>query len=282
MTSTATAPAAPAASAAPATDIVAQAVAAGFFPPRHPVDVTDVTELTAGVVRLTFRDPYVAAHAKPAQFVDLFSPDPLKPMPRPFGVSEVDGDLVSVIFAVIGKGTADFAALEAGDRIDVLGPLGRPFNVKAPAHYVLVGGGLGVPPLIYTAQRLASRNDVTCTAVFGYRNERFADAYVGRYADTTLSISDAEGNVVTLLDRHEEALLGAAGNVTILSCGPLPMMKAVAHWAAQRDLPCQLSMEQHMGCGYGTCVLCTVDTVDGRLKVCSDGPVFTRERLGWE
>lgn len=67
----------------------------------------------------------------------------------------------------------------------------------------------------------------------------------------------------------------------ILSCGPLPMMKAVAAWAAERGIPAQLSMEQRMGCGYGTCVLCTIDTVDGRLKVCSDGPVFTREQLGW-
>ncbi|KAA8818189.1 dihydroorotate dehydrogenase electron transfer subunit [Bifidobacterium vespertilionis] len=275
MTITATAPAAPA-------DIVSQAVAAGFFPPRHPVEITDVAELTAGVVRLTFRDPYIAANARPAQFVDLFSPDPLKPMPRPLGVSEVEGDLVSVIFAVIGKGTADLAALEAGDMIDVLGPLGRPFNVKAPGHYVLVGGGLGVPPLIHAAQRLAGRDDVTCTAVFGYRNDHFADRFVGRYADTTLSIDESEGNVITLLDRNEDALLGSAGDVTILSCGPLPMMKAVASWAAKRDLPCQLSMEQRMGCGYGTCVLCTVDTTDGRLKVCSDGPVFTREQLGWE
>ncbi|NMM99693.1 2-polyprenylphenol hydroxylase [Bifidobacterium sp. DSM 109958] len=276
-TPTATAPSAP-----PAADIVAQATAAGFFPPRHPVRVTRVDELVPGVTRLAFRDPYVAEHARPAQFVDLFSPDPLRPMPRPFGVSEVDGDEVSVIFAVIGKGTADLARLEPGDMIDVLGPLGRPFNVREAAHYVLVGGGLGVPPLIHTAQRLADRDDVTCTAVFGYRNEHFADRYVGRYADTTLSIDESEGNVITLLDRHEEALLGSGGKVTILSCGPLPMMKAVASWAAKRDLPCQLSMEQHMGCGYGTCVLCTVDTVDGRLKVCSDGPVFTREQLGWE
>ena len=67
----------------------------------------------------------------------------------------------------------------------------------------------------------------------------------------------------------------------VLSCGPLPMMKAVAAWAAKRGIEAQLSLEQRMGCGYGTCVLCTVDTAEGRLKVCSDGPVFTREQLGW-
>ena len=73
---------------------VAEATAAGYFPGRHTVEVTEVTELTPGVVRFTFRDPYIAAHAKPAQFVNLFSHDPMKLLPRPFGVSEVSGDLV--------------------------------------------------------------------------------------------------------------------------------------------------------------------------------------------
>ena len=262
-------------------DVVAQATAAGFFPPRHRVEVTDVAELTAGVVRLTFRDPYIAAHARPAQFADLYCSDPLRPMPRPFGVSEVRGDEVSVIFAVVGEGTAELARLRAGDALDVMGPLGRPFAVREPGHYVLVAGGLGVPPLIYAAQCLAGRGDVETTAVFGYRNEHFADEIVDRYANTTLSIDESDGNVITLLDAHADELLARRARTVILTCGPLPMMKAVAAWAAARDLPCQVSMEQRMGCGYGTCVLCTVDTVDGRLKVCTDGPVFTRERLGW-
>ncbi|PJM76306.1 dihydroorotate dehydrogenase electron transfer subunit [Bifidobacterium simiarum] len=269
----------------PTADVVAQAVEAGFFPPRHTVEITDVRELAASVVRLTFRDPYIAEHARPAQFVNLFSHDPMHLMPRPFGVSEVSGDQVSVIFAVVGEGTAEFSHLHAGDTIDVLGPLGRPFRTKEDAHYVLVAGGLGVPPLIYTAQCLAGREGVRTTAVFGYRNDHFADGFVSRYADRTESIDESEGNVITLLDRLEGDLLAdgaeGAGKPVILSCGPLPMMKAVAAWAAKRDLPCQLSMEQRMGCGYGTCVLCTVDTVDGRLKVCADGPVFTREQLGW-
>ena len=267
----------------PTYDVVDEAVAAGYFPPRHPVEITDVVELAEGVIRLTFRDEYIAGHARPAQFVNLFSNDPLKPMPRPFGVSETRGDEVSVIFAVVGKGTDEFARLRAGDEIQVLGPLGRPFAVKDPAHYVLVAGGLGVPPLVYAAQRLAADESSKTTAVFGYRNEHFGDRFVEPYADRVVSIDESEGNVVTLLDRLEtEGGLHADGlDTVILSCGPLPMMKAVAAWAAKRSLACQLSMEQRMGCGYGTCVLCTVDTVDGRLKVCSDGPVFTREQLGW-
>ena len=267
----------------PTHDVVAEAQAAGYFPPRHSVEVTAISELTNGVVRLTFRDPFIAAHAKPAQFVNLFTRDDLMLMPRPFGVSEVEGDEVSVIFAVIGHGTEDLARLEAGDYVDVLGPLGRGFNLKQDANYILVGGGLGVPPLIYAAQKLTEVDNSFATAVFGYRNEHFAEDYVSRYADWSWSIDESEGNVIDLLNRleQEDDLKAFDRKPVILSCGPLPMMKAVAEWAAKRSIPCQLSMEQRMGCGYGTCVLCTVDTVDGRLKVCSDGPVFTREQLGW-
>ena len=267
----------------PTYDVVEEAVAAGYFPPRHPVEITAVAELAPGVVRMDFRDPYIAKHAKPAQFVNLYTKDPMRLMPRPFGVSEINGDEVSVIFAVVGDGTAEFATYRPGDTVDVLGPLGRPFATQTPAHYVLVAGGLGVPPLVRAAQHLASDAQSKTTAVVGYRDERFADDLFERYAGATLSIDNAHGNVVTLLDRLEAdgGLTQDGLETVILSCGPLPMMKAVAAWAAKRSLACQLSMEQRMGCGYGTCVLCTVDTVDGRLKVCADGPVFTREQLGW-
>lgn len=260
---------------------VAEAREAGFFPGRHAVEIVDNRMLTDGVYRLTFRDEFIAEHAKPAQFVDVYSNDRTRLMPRPFGVAEVNGDEVTLIFAVAGKGTAEFADLRAGDAVRVMGPLGNSFDTRAPANYVLVAGGLGVPPLVRAAQHIAGLEHSTSTAVFGYRNVHFGDEYVGRYADKVVSIDESEGNVVTLLDRIEGELLNSELRPVILSCGPLPMMKAVAAWAAKRGIEAQLSLEQRMGCGYGTCVLCTVDTTEGRLKVCSDGPVFTRERLGW-
>lgn len=260
---------------------VTEAREAGFFPSRHTVEVVDNRKLADGVYRLTFHDEYIAGHAKPAQFVDVYSNDPTRLMPRPFGVAEVDGDEVSLMFAVVGKGTAEFAGLHAGDTIRVMGPLGNSFGTKQAANYVLVAGGLGVPPLVRAAQYIAGLEHASSTAVFGYRNVRFGDEYVGRYADKVYSIDESEGNVITLLDRIENELMTGDKKPIILSCGPLPMMKAVAAWAAKHGIEAQLSLEQRMGCGYGTCVLCTVDTVEGRLKVCSDGPVFTREQLGW-
>lgn len=189
-------------------------------------------QLTAGIVRLTFRDEYIARHVRPAQFVNLYSSNPMHLMPRPFGVSEVDGDEVSLIFAVVGFGTDEFSKLTAGDTIDVLGPLGTPFNLDEAADYVLVGGGLGIPPLLEAAQSLRDEADSRAIAVFGYRDEHFADIYAAKYADEVHSIDESEGNVLTLLERLWPALEESARKTIILSCGPTPMMKAVATWAS--------------------------------------------------
>ena len=261
---------------------VAQAEQAGRTPTRRTVDVTDVRELTPGVVRFTFRDEFIAANTEPGQFVNLYSHNPQHLMPRPFGVSEVDGDKVSLIFAVVGYGTEEFAALTVGDHVDVLGPLGKPFNIRTDADYLLVGGGLGIPPLLEAAQALSERADCHTTAVLGYRDAHFADVYAEKYADEVHSIDESEGNVLTLLERLWPGLQERGRELIILSCGPTPMMKAVAEWAAKRGGDAQLCMEQRMGCGYGTCVACTVDTRDGREKVCEAGPVFTAHQLGWD
>ncbi|MEE1296209.1 MAG: dihydroorotate dehydrogenase electron transfer subunit [Bifidobacterium sp.] len=260
---------------------VAQATDAGYYPARRTVDVTAVRKLTDGVYRLTFRDAFIAAKARPAQFVNLYSRNPLHMSPRPFGVADVDGDEVSIIFAVVGYGTDEFSRMRAGDRVDVLGPLGKPYDTKASANYVLVGGGLGIPPLIRAAQVLSARADTEVTAVFGYRNDHFAQDIVAPFADRAYAIDESEGNVITLLERLDAELAANPLPPVILSCGPLPMLKAVAAWAAHRSIRCQFSLEERMGCGYGTCVVCVVDTVDGRQKVCVDGPVFTPEQLGW-
>lgn len=266
---------------ASAYDVTSRATDAGRFPGRRHAEVVSSERLTQGVYRLTFRDDYIARHAKPAQFVTLYSSNPLRLMPRPLGVCSTDGDEVSVIYAVVGKGTEEFSHLRAGEGIDVMGPLGKSYDLRAGAHYLLVGGGLGVPPLIYAAQHLSGRDDVSVTSVFGYRDARFADPIVSPFVGRATSITNAEGNVITLLDRLEDSLDDDGLTPVILSCGPTPMMKAVAAWARRHSIAAQFSLESRMGCGYGTCVVCTVDTAQGRLKVCSDGPVFTTEQLGW-
>ncbi|WEV59955.1 dihydroorotate dehydrogenase electron transfer subunit [Bifidobacterium sp. ESL0728] len=260
-----------------------QAIKAGRKPGRRTDEVIAASVLSDGIYELVIRDPYVARTAEPAQFVNLYPSDARMVLPRPFGVAKIEGDDVTLIYQIVGAGTQEFSQLQAGDVVDVLGPLGKPFDVSKPANYVLVGGGLGVPPLLYAAQILNQRNDGSeVTSVFGYRDECFADDLVAPFADRTHSIVNAEGNVVDLLNDIEDELNNAGKQPIILSCGPTPMMKAVAAWASKRNIPAQFSLEARMGCGYGACVACVVDTPSGRLKVCKDGPVFTTEELGWE
>lgn len=265
----------------PARTVEREAHEAGRKPGRRTVEVVGASTLSPGIFRLVIRDPYVARHSSPAQFVNLYPHDARMMLPRPFGVAGVDGDDVTLIYQIVGHGTEEFSALAAGDSIDVLGPLGRPFDLGKPANYVLVGGGLGVPPLLYAAQTLCRRDDVRITSVFGYRDERFADELVRGYVNVAHSITNAEGNVVDLLDDIEDELKTSAQPPVILSCGPTPMMRAVASWTSKRGIAAQFSLEARMGCGYGACVACVVDTPSGRLKVCKDGPVFTTEQLGW-
>ncbi len=114
------------------------------------------------------------------------------------------------------------------------------------------------------AAKFSERADCHTTAVLGYRAEHFADVYAATYADEVHSIDESEGNVLTLLERLWPGLQERGRELIILSCGPTPMMQAVAEWAVKRGVYAQVCMEQRMGCGYGTCVACTVDTRDGR------------------
>ena len=258
-----------------------------FGPGRRAAEVVSNERLTDGVYRLVVRDAHLT-RAKAAQFANLYPSDPSKVMPRPFGVAEVDAEagLVSFVFAVVGKGTADFSRLRPGDTVDVFGPLGKGFDMAAPGEYLLVAGGLGVPPLLRAAQQLAGRADASATALIGYRDARFADRLMGRFADRVMSITNAEGNVIDLLDQWLDARGGAVtgedGSLpAILSCGPHPMMQAVARWAREHGIDAQLSLEARMGCGYGACVMCVTPTEGGLRKVCLDGPVFRASELGW-
>jgi dihydroorotate dehydrogenase electron transfer subunit len=266
-----------------------------YLKPRHSAEVLQVEHMTPEITRLVIHDPYVAAKAGAGQFVNLYTHDSARMMPRPFGIAGVEGDTFSLIFAVVGSGTRDFSMLEAGDRVDVLGPLGTGFDLSGDRRFLLVGGGLGIPPLLHAAQRIREAKPAQqATALFGYRDIHFADSLATEQCESVHSIDESEGNVITLLDRvidlHQDSQhgnhqpngqYGTEETYTVLSCGPHAMIRAVAHWASTRGIPTQLSLEARMGCGFGTCVVCVQDTKEGRKKVCLDGPVFTAEDLGW-
>ncbi|MCI1984014.1 MAG: dihydroorotate dehydrogenase electron transfer subunit [Bifidobacteriaceae bacterium] len=260
-----------------------------YLPSRRSAAVIAADRLSGGVYSVVLRDRYIAHHAHAGQFANLYLHDASRIMPRPLGVAAVgteagvnaSEDDVRFIFAVVGEGTEQLSHVRPGDSIDVLGPLGNGFSLTPDGRYLLVGGGLGVPPLIRAAQEIRDLG-ASSTALFGYRDVHFADSIVSEFSGATLSIDESEGNVVTLLDRWaKESDDEEMRDIDILSCGPTPMMKAVAAWARDHGMGAQLSLEGRMGCGFGTCVACVTPTVTGLKKVCLDGPVFTTEQLNW-
>ncbi len=238
--------------------------------------------LTADVFRLTVHAPELAAAALPGQFVMVRAAESLDPLlRRPFSIHSrgADGSL-GLLFKVVGKGTALLAKVKIGDSLDLLGPLGRGFDLTADQPVCLIGGGMGIAPLLFLAQELRGPK----YALLGARNQEELAPLAKLFADIGCSVQLAtddgslghHGFIPDLL----EAVLPEVRQVC--TCGPGPMMRSVVSISRRAGTPCQVSMETHMACGMGACLGCVMLGADGRqVHVCTDGPVFKAEELAW-
>ena len=193
-------------------------------------------------------------------------------------------DLVTLIFEVRGEGTKWLSQRQVGDKLDVLGPLGNTFDVSQEGRYLLVGGGIGIPPLIMCGECLKWPR----TAVLGFRTKDKAfPAIVSRFEEhcdqTYICTDDGSLGRHGFVDGQVRDILEKDNHFTsILACGPKPMLKSIAKAAADFDIPCQVSMEERMGCGVGACLVCAVSMKDGTMKhACKDGPVFNAREVDW-
>ena len=194
-------------------------------------------------------------------------------------------DLAALIFEVRGEGTKWLSQRKPGDKLEVLGPLGNGFDVSQEGRYLLVGGGIGVPPLIeYGESPKWSK-----VAVLGFRTKSKAFPTVtSRFEEnceqTYICTDDGTLGCHGFVDGQVRDILAKDNNFTaILTCGPKPMLKSVTKVAAEFSVPCQVSMEERMGCGVGACLVCAVPMKNGTMKhVCKDGPVFNAEEVDWD
>jgi dihydroorotate dehydrogenase electron transfer subunit len=233
----------------------------------------------AGPSSLRLRAPGWSAH-EPGQFAMLRlesgpgHSDPL--LPRPMAVFRAGLDWVEFRFKVVGRGTARLARLRRGDAIDLLGPLGRGFPVAlGPA--LLVGGGTGIASLY----ELAARIGKDATVLLGARtaSELLAvDAFAALPVDLRLATEDGSSGARA---RVTDLLVAPGPGGRVYACGPEPMMRAVARFAAEANAPCFVSLESPMACGFRVCLGCAVPALDGFRYVCHDGPVFAASELGW-
>ena len=205
---------------------------------------------------------------------------------RPISVCMVQEDepqdTARVVFEVRGEGTKWLAQRQVGDKVNVLGPLGNGFTVTPNDRLLLVGGGIGVPPLLGQAAFTAKNS----TAILGFRSADRA-MLVEDYRDyceaVYLCSDDGSLGRHGFVDAQLKDIIEKDKNFTaVLACGPKPMLKNVAKVAAEYGVPCQVSLEERMACGVGACLGCAVQMADGTMKhVCKDGPVFDAKEVDW-
>lgn len=228
----------------------------------------------------------LGAGFEPGQFVQLG----LKPayLPRPFSILRADGRFLAVLSKAVGLGTRALFACAPGQRVWVLGPLGRGFRrdaTGAEAAAILVGGGVGLPPIYALAERLAGEGAVPRVIVGARSAEQvlLREELAALGAEVHVMTDDGTaGGRGTAADRLRELLRADACGCRVYACGPEPMLAAVADLCRRSGTPCQVAVEEHMACGFGACQGCAVHTATGGYDlVCRDGPAFDAERLTW-
>jgi dihydroorotate dehydrogenase electron transfer subunit len=237
------------------------------------------------VFKLTLRAPQIAQMAAPGQFVmvRVGGVDPL--LRRPFSLCEIrpEAGEITLIYRVVGRGTGILAEAPVGARLLTMGPLGYSFPDPAvgTGELVLVGGGLGIPPMVAAAEA-AKQVGRPVRAILGARSARYLAGAAELQAlgvPVTLVTDDGSAGEQGVVTGPLGRVLGEGAEVW--ACGPEGMLKAVGALAAEAGAPCFLSVERHMACGFGACIGCTVPKAsgDGFFKACQDGPVFLAEEV---
>lgn len=241
--------------------------------------------LTAQDFSMTVEAGAIARDASPGQFIHVKCGNGLL-LRRPISVCDAfpETETLRLVYQVKGEGTRWLSKLKPGDKVDILGPLGHGFQIPE-GKILVVGGGIGVPPMLYTAKRASS---AIAAVGFRNRNQVLLTEELASCCEAVEIISDdgstgRKGFVNILV---QEILSKDPSISAVMACGPKPMLKSVAQAAAEASIPCQVSMEERMGCGVGACLVCAcrIHTPQGDryLHVCKDGPVFQAEEVCWD
>jgi dihydroorotate dehydrogenase electron transfer subunit len=248
--------------------------------------IKSVEQLHQRYVLMKLSDEKPLPEMLPGQFVEIrVDGSPSTFLRRPISINFVDRDQneLWLLVAAVGDGTRRLAQLQPGDTLNCLLPLGNGFTmpVSKDEKILLVGGGVGVAPLLYMGAEMA-RQGIKPTFLLGARTSAdllMLDEYerYGRVYVTTDDGSQGEKGFVT-----NHSLLQKEQFSRIATCGPTPMMKAVAAYARKAEVECEVSLENLMACGLGACLCCVEKTTEGNLCVCKEGPVFNINRLLWQ
>lgn len=248
---------------------------------KKSLKIVSQEEIGRDIYSMWLQADEMAEAARPGQFLSLYTRDGSKLLPRPISICEIDREnrRIRLVYRVTGKGTGTeaFSRLHQGISVETLGPLGNGFPLEEAEgrRVFLIGGGIGIPPMLQTAKELNAEK----TAVLGYRDELFLNEEFEKYADVVVATEDGSaGTSGNVLDAVREKALEAD---VIFACGPTPMLRAVKAYAEEKGIPCWISMEERMACGVGACLACVCKSKEiddhshvHNKRICKDGPVF--------
>ena len=243
------------------------------------------TILTPSLVKIRISDFYTANNCQPGQFINIKVSDSFSPLlRRPFSIhrAEKEDGWFEILYQIVGKGTKLLTDFKIGDQIDFLGPLGSGFSIPEKIDYaILVAGGVGIAPLLLLSQELWKKN-IPSVLFFGNRSkEAFAINSDFEKLGAKIHPASDDGSfgfkgTVTELFKTKIANY-KKNNIQIFACGPNPMLNNLKKIVSQKNISCQMSLETMMGCGFGACMGCNINSTSATEKykyVCKDGPVF--------
>ena len=243
--------------------------------------VVSQEELADGIFSMWIQTE-AAKDANPGQFLSVYTDDGTKLLPRPISICEIDREMgrIRIVYRVTGTdtGTEQFSTKKAGDTIPVIGPLGNGFPLERAKgrKAFLIGGGIGVPPILELAKQLPCEKQI----IVGYRDSRtFLREQFEENGTVYISTEDGSvgtrGNVMNAIAEN-----GLSADI-IFACGPTPMLRAIKAYAAEQNVECYLSLEERMACGIGACLACVCKSKEkdhhtnvNNKRICKDGPVF--------
>ncbi|MBR4873456.1 MAG: dihydroorotate dehydrogenase electron transfer subunit [Clostridia bacterium] len=241
----------------------------GFF------EIIDNKALTASVYQMRLSGDTSDITAS-GQFVNIKLEG--KFLRRPISVCDCENDVLTLVYKVVGKGTEDMSRMKAGDRLDILTGLGNGYDL-APAgdRPLLLGGGVGVPPMYMLAKQLrAEGKQVSVILGFNTKDEIFyEDEFRALGCDVTVATADGSYGVRGFVTSAMEGM----DYTYFYTCGPEPMLKAIFSASTTEG---QFSFEERMGCGFGACMGCSCKTVTGYKRICREGPVLRKEEILWQ
>ncbi len=238
-------------------------------------------EIAVGMFDMTVSAPEIAKMAKCGQFCNIFCEG--KTLRRPISICEVGEDTLRFVYQVKGEGTKWLSQRVDGESLTILGPLGNGFNVEGLKNPILIGGGIGTPPMLECAKAHGGAD-----VILGFRNKSaviLEDEFKSVAKSVTICTDDGSYGLHGFVTDALKEKLQSGECDGILACGPTPMLRAIAGIAMDAGVPAQVSLEERMGCGIGACLVCvckvkTNDTL-GYKQVCKEGPVFDAKDVAW-